>query len=160
MQKLLDGIDRVAEWLVAAIFAAIVVVALLQVFHRFALNSSLSWSEESQIFGHIWIVFLGIPIAYRRSAHLYIETFCDKLPRGPRAAFNLLVELIWAAFALSLMVLGWRVAEVAHLQSSPGLDLPMSYPYAGMVVGGAYLMLVALRRLVGGAWRVPAGGAA
>jgi TRAP-type transport system small permease protein len=160
MHKLLDGIDRAAEWLVAAIFAAIVVVALLQVFHRFALNSSLSWSEESQIFGHIWIVFLGIPIAYRRSAHLYIETFCDKLPRGPRAAFNLLVELIWAAFALSLMVLGWRVAEVAHLQSSPGLDLPMSYPYAGMVVGGAYLMLVALRRLVGGAWRVPAGGAA
>lgn len=155
MRKLLDGIDRAAEGLVAAIFAAIVAIALLQVFHRFALNSSLSWSEESQIFGHIWIVFLGIPIAYRRGAHLYIETFCDKLPRGPRTAFNLLVELIWAAFAVSLMVLGWRVAEVAHMQSSPGLEIPMSYPYAGMVIGGAYLMLVALRRLAGGAWRVP-----
>ena len=154
MTRLLDNLDRIAELLVAAIFAVIVVVALLQVFHRFALNSSLSWSEELQIFGHIWIVFLGIPIAYRRGAHLYIETFCDMLPRGPRAAFNLIVELTWAAFAVSLMVLGFMVARVAAMQESPGLEVPMSWPYAGMVVGGAYLLLVALRRLFGGAWRV------
>ena len=153
MRRALDLIDRAAEWLVAAVFAIIVGIALLQVFHRFALNSSLSWSEEAQIFGHIWIVFLGIPIAYRRGAHLYIETFCDKLPRRPRAVFNLLVELTWAAFAVSLMVLGYMVARIAHLQSSPGLDVPMSYPYAGMVIGGAYLLLVAARRIAVGAWR-------
>ncbi len=163
MQRVFDAIDRGVELLVAAVFGVIVVIALLQVFHRFALNSSLSWSEEAQIFGHIWIVFLGIPIAYRRGAHLYIETFCDMLPRRPRALFNLAVELTWAAFALSLMVLGSMVARIAHLQSSPGLEVPMSYPYAGMVVGGAYLMLVALRRIVGGAWQPganAAGGAA
>ena len=153
MKRTLDAIDKGAEWLVAAVFAVIVCVALAQVFQRFALNSSLSWSEELQIFGHIWIVFLGIPIAYRRGAHLYIETFCDMLPAGPRAAFNLLVELIWAAFAASLMVLGWKVAQVAHLQNSPGLDVPMSYPYAGMVVGGAYLLIVAARRILGGSWK-------
>lgn len=153
MRRVLDAIDRGAELLVAAIFAIIVGIALIQVFHRFALNSSLSWSEEAQIFGHIWIVFLGIPIAYRRGAHLYIETFCDMLPAQPRALFNLLIELTWAAFAVSLMVLGWMVARIAHMQESPGLEVPMSYPYAGMVVGGAYLMLVALRRIANGAWR-------
>ena len=153
MVRFFDAVDRSAERLIAAVFGVIVSIALLQVFHRFALNSSLSWSEEAQIFGHIWIVFLGIPVAYRRGAHLYIETFCDMLPRGPRAAFNLLVELIWAAFAVSLMVLGFMVARVAHLQSSPGLELPMSYPYAGMVVGGTYLLVVALRRIGGGVWR-------
>jgi TRAP-type transport system small permease protein len=153
MRRALDVVDRGAELLVASIFAIIATVALLQVFHRFALNSSLSWSEELQVFGHIWIVFLGIPIGYRRSAHLYIETFCDMLPRGPRAAFNLLVELIWVGFAVSLMVLGFMVARIAHLQSSPGLEVPMSYPYSGMVLGGAYLLLVAVRRIAGAQWR-------
>jgi len=156
MRRALDAIDRGAEWLVAAVFAAIVCIALLQVFQRFVLNTSLSWSEEAQIFGHIWIVFLGIPIAYRRGAHLYIETFCDRLPRRPRALFNLAIELTWAAFAVSLMVLGFMVARVAHLQSSPGLEVPMSYPYSGMVLGGAYLLVVAARRIGSGAWRVPA----
>ena len=156
LKRIAGAVDRGVERLAAAIFAAIVLIALVQVFSRYALNYSLSWSEEAQIFGHIWIVFLGIPIAYRRGAHLYIETFCDMLPRQPRAAFNLVVELTWVAFAISLMSLGFMVARVAHLQSSPGLELPMSYPYAGMVVGGAYLLLVAARRIGAGAWRVRA----
>ena len=74
-------IDRGAEYGVAAMFAAMCVVGLLQVFNRFVLNQSLSWSEEFQIFCHIWIVFLGIPIAYRHGAHLSIEILCDMLPR-------------------------------------------------------------------------------
>jgi len=151
VRRALAAIDRGAELLVAAIFAAMLGVGLLQVFHRFMLNSSLSWSEEAQIFGHIWIVFLGIPIAYRRGAHLYIETFRDMLPHTLGVAFDLMVELLWAAFAVSLMVLGWQVAQVAAMQESPGLEIPMSYPYFGMVLGGAYLLLVAVQRIAG--WR-------
>ena len=147
-------VDRSVERLVAVIFAFILVVALVQVFSRFVLNSSLSWSEEAQVFGHVWIVFLGIPVAYRRGAHLYIETYCDKLPAKSRSVFNLLVELLWAAFAVSMLILGYMVARVAHLQESPGLELPMSIPYAGMVVGGAYLLFVALRRIGNLSWRV------
>lgn len=149
MQRVFTAIDRAVEWLVAAVFGVIVVIALIQVFNRFALNSSLSWSEEAQIFGHIWIVFLGIPIALQRGAHLYIETFCDKLPRRARLVFDVAVEVMWAAFGVSLIVLGWMVARVAHLQESPGLEVPMSWPYAGMVLGGAYLLLVSLRRIFG-----------
>jgi TRAP-type C4-dicarboxylate transport system permease small subunit len=155
-ERAFGAIDRGAEGLACAIFGAITVIALVQIFSRYGLNRSLSWSEEAQIFGHIWIVFLGIPIAYRRGAHLYIETFCDKLSPLPRSAFNLAIELMWAAFAVSLMVLGWMVVRVAHLQSSPGLEVPMSYPYAGMVLGGTYLLFVALRRIGGGVWRVRA----
>jgi TRAP-type transport system small permease protein len=154
LKRVPGAVDRGAEWLAAAIFGVIVVIALVQVGSRYLLNYSLSWSEEAQIFGHIWIVFLGIPIAYQRGAHLYIETFCDKLPRGPRALFKLAIELLWLAFAVSLMVLGWQVARIAHLQSSPGLEVPMSYPYSGMVLGGGYLLFVALRRIGSGAWRV------
>jgi TRAP-type C4-dicarboxylate transport system permease small subunit len=147
MKKLLAWIDRGVEYLVAAIFAVMVVIGLMQVFHRFALNTSLSWSEEAQIFGHVYIVFLGIPIAYRRGAHMYVDTFRDKYRGRVASAFDLLVELIWAAFAVSLMVLGYQVSRVAALQESPGLEIPMSYPYYGMVFGGAYLGLVAAQRI-------------
>jgi TRAP-type transport system small permease protein len=163
VRRALAAVDRGAELLVAAILAIMLGIGLLQVFHRFMLNSSLSWSEEAQIFGHIWVVFLGIPIAYRRGAHLYIETFREMLPPSLGAAFDLMVELLWAAFAVSLMVLGYQVAQVAALQESPGLEIPMSWPYAGMVIGGAYLLLVAAQRIAD--WRMrpprpPAGGAA
>ena len=147
MKRLLAALDRGVEYGVAAIFAAMCAVGLLQVFNRFVLNKSLSWSEEFQIFCHIWIVFLAIPIAYRRGAHLSVESFSGMLPARARRAFDVLVELLWIWFAVALTWLSWRVSEVAKLQGSPGLEIPMSYPYYGMVAGGAYLLLVVLRRL-------------
>ena len=148
MRKAFAWIDRGAEYGVAAIFLAMCGVGLLQVFNRFVLNQSLSWSEEFQIFCHVWIVFLAIPIAYQRGAHLAVESLKEKI-FGSRAAkvFDYLIELLWLWFAVALAWLAWRVSEVAKLQSSPGLDLPMNWVYYSMVVGGAYLMLCVLRRL-------------
>jgi TRAP-type C4-dicarboxylate transport system permease small subunit len=147
VKRLFGWIDRGVEHGVAAIFAAMCAVGLLQVFNRFVLNSSLSWSEEFQIYCHVWIVFLAIAIAYRRGAHLSVESFSGMLPPRARRVFDVVIELLWIWFAVALAYLGWRVSEVAKLQSSPGLEIPMSYPYYGMVVGGAYLLFVVLRRL-------------
>lgn len=147
MKKVFAWIDRGVEYGVAAIFAAMCVVGLLQVFNRFVLNQSLSWSEEFQIFCHVWIVFLAIPIAYRRGAHLSVDSLRSLFPRKLGVVFDYFIELLWVWFAVALAWLSWRVSEVAKLQSSPGLDMPMSYVYYGMVVGGAYLLLVVLRRI-------------
>jgi TRAP-type transport system small permease protein len=149
MRRLFAWIDRGVEYGVAAIFAAMCAVGLLQVFNRFVLNRSLSWSEEFQIYCHVWIVFLAIPVAYRHGAHMSVEAFRARLPRTIGRLFDYFIELLWIWFALALTWLSWRVSEVAKLQSSPGLDLPMNWVYYSMVAGGAYLLLVVLRRLFG-----------
>ena len=56
MRKLFGTIDRSVELLVATIFGAMVLIGFFQVFSRFLLNKTPSWSEEIQIFGHIWLV--------------------------------------------------------------------------------------------------------
>jgi TRAP-type transport system small permease protein len=147
LKRLFAWVDRGVEVSVAVIFAAMCAVGLLQVFNRFVLNRSLSWSEEFQIFSHVWIVFLAIPIAYRRGAHLAVESFSGMLPPKARRVFDVFIELLWIWFAVALAWLAWRVSEVAKLQSSPGLDLPMNYVYYSMVVGGAYLFLVVVRKI-------------
>jgi TRAP-type transport system small permease protein len=150
MERFFSRIDRGVELLVALIFAVMCCIGLLQVFNRFVLNASLSWSEEAQIFGHIWIVFLAIPIGYQRGSQMYVEAFRAKLPERAGRVFDLLIELLWAGFAIALTYLAYRVSIVAAWQESPGLEIPMSYPYYGIVVGGLYLLFVALRRI--GAW--------
>jgi len=147
LKRLFGWIDRGVEYGVAAIFAAMCAVGLLQVFNRFVLNQSLSWSEEFQIYCHVWIVFLAIPIAYRRGAHLSVDSFRKKFPPAIGRAFEYFIEILWIWFAVSLAWLAWRVSEVAKLQSSPGLELPMNYVYYSMVAGGAYLLLVILRKI-------------
>ena len=71
--------DRAIEMLIFVIFLGIVIVGTMQVCNRFFLNLSLSWSEELQRYGQIWIVFLGIPVAYRHSVHIGMEMLTDRL---------------------------------------------------------------------------------
>ena len=149
MSKLFALVDRAVEILVGAIFVAIVLVGAWQIFNRFVLNDSLSWSAEFQKFGHIWIVFLAIPIAHRRGMHIHMDVIRQRFARSASLIFDIVVELLWLCFGVALMILSYQVAQVAARQTSPGLEVPMSYPYYGMVIGGTYLLFVSARRLVG-----------
>jgi TRAP-type C4-dicarboxylate transport system permease small subunit len=74
------AVDRTVEMTVAFLFLAVVVIGGLQVLCRFVLNLPLAWSEELQIFGHVWIVFLTIPIAYNRGSHIMMTVLLERLP--------------------------------------------------------------------------------
>jgi len=149
MKALFAGIDRGIELLVAAIFAAMVLIGTWQVFGRFVLNATPSWSEEVQIFGHIWLVFLAIPIAYRRGAHITVEAIRRVLSPWLNRALDLLIELMWVGFAVATAYYSYRVSLVTRNSVSPGLEIPMSYPYYGMILGSVYLAFVVIRRLTG-----------
>lgn len=140
-------IDRAVEFALFAIFLVFTLVGGLQIFNRFVLGLPLSWSEEFQKFGHIWMVFLAIPVAYRRGAHIGMDMLYQLLPDPARRAITLAIELMWLALAAAI---GWytlAIMEIARNQDSPGLDIRMDYVYSGLVIGAAYLALVALRRL-------------
>ena len=149
MKPLFAAIDRSIELFVAAIFAAMVLIGSWQVFSRFVLNATPSWSEEVQIFGHIWLVFLAIPIAYRRGAHITVEAIRRVLSPRLNWALDLLIELFWVGFAVATAYYSYRVSLVTRNSVSPGLEIPMSYPYYGMILGSAYLAFVVIRRLTG-----------
>ena len=149
MTRLFRWLDRAVEIAVGTIFVAIVLAGALQIFNRFVLNEFLSWSEEFQKFGHIWIVFLAIPIAHRRGMHIHMDVIRRRLPVRIGLVFDFAIEVLWLAFGAALMILSWQVSLVAARQTSPGLEVPMSVPYYGMVVGGVYLLIVAARRLAG-----------
>ena len=149
MKSLFAAIDRAIEYFVAAIFAGMVLVGAWQVFSRFVLNSTPSWSEEIQIFGHIWLVFLAIPIAYRRGAHITVEAIRNYLAGWMNKSLDLINELLWIGFAVATAYYSYRVSLVTGNSVSPGLEIPMSYPYYGMILGSVYLLLVVIRRLAG-----------
>lgn len=137
-------IDKLAEYLLVLLFATMLIVGGMQVFNRFLLNYSLSWSEELQKFAFIWLVFLAIPVAYRRQAHLRVDGLVSKLPEALRLPIAWAVQALWLTLGIFLMTLTWKLMQVAKYQVSAGLGLSMSWVYCGMVVGGAYLVLSVL----------------
>jgi len=142
-------IDRIVQWLVVILFISMVIVGGMQVFNRFILNKSLSWSEEFQKFAHIWIIFLSIPLGYAKNSHIGMEMFASKLPRSIKKLLSLFIDILWGAFGIFIARYTYRIMQIARTQTSPGLDLRMDWVYAGLFIGMAYLVLVSLRRLLG-----------
>jgi len=139
-------INRLAEAMLTLLFAAMVGVGALQVFNRFFINVSLSWSEEFQKYTFIWLVFLAIPVAYNRRSHLRVDSLLLLFPVAFQRVLGALVDLLWLVLGAALAILTWRIMQVTQYQESPGLGLSMSWVYCGMLVGGIYLMLCVLAR--------------
>ena len=101
-----------------------------------------------QIFGHIWIVFLTIPIAYNRGSHILMNILLERMPASVQRTVAIAVDIMWLWIGVSIAIFSMRLVRVAVFQRSPALEIPMSYIYMGLVIGGAYLTLVALRKLI------------
>ena len=148
--------DRTVEILIVVLFAAIVVVGGLQVLFRYGFNASLSWSEELQRYGLIWMVFLAMVVGYRRGAHIGMGLFLEKLPAFVQRPMGWLIDFLWLVLGLALVVftVGYKsAAGISFLksvsrQSSAGMGVRMDIIYACIVVGGVYLTLAALHNLL------------
>jgi len=146
--RLEDAVARVAGWTLAAIFGAIVVVGGLQVFNRFVLNISLSWSEEFQRFGQAWLVFLGVALAYSRGLHIGTKFFLAFFPQRAQRGVAFAIHAVWLAVGIVFIVSGWRIMVVGANQLSAGMEISMGYVYAVIVISGVYIVLLALSRLI------------
>jgi TRAP-type C4-dicarboxylate transport system permease small subunit len=156
--KALAAVNCVFEALIFVLFVLIVIVGGLQVFNRFVLNQSLSWSEEFMVYAHIWLIFLAIPVAYARGSHIGMNLFTTGLSPGIQALFACAIDLMWLVLASVIVFYTTVVMDVASNQTSPALGLRMDRAYLGLVVGGSYLAILAFRNAVKSFSRLRSGG--
>lgn len=149
-------VDRAAEGVVILLFAGILLVGGLQVFCRYILNASLTWSEEFQRYGLIWMVFLALVIGCRKHAHIGMELLSKKLPASCQTLLGWTTDLLWLSLGLAMVVFtafynsaaGMTFLASVKRQRSAGMDVRMDLIYACIVVGGAYLILAASHHLL------------
>jgi len=134
--------------MIVIIFILLVIVGVMQVFNRYILNQSLSWSEEFQRFAFIWVVLLTIPIVYRRGSHIGMQFMTEKFSLKTRHALTIFTDILWLIFAMSLMYYTPVIMKVAQFQTSSGLGIRMDYAYLGLFLGSIYLFIVVLRNML------------
>ena len=122
-----------------------------QVFFRFVLNASLTWSEELSRFAFIWLVYMGAVLGAKERIHIRVTAFHRLLPLGIRGWVIPAADLFWVTINL---VFAWQGAlQVAHLLKfsyiSPALQWNMAFIYAVVPLGFLFMSL----RIVEGHWR-------
>lgn len=149
LDKVLSCVNRAFEAAIFLLFFSIVIVGGLQVFNRFVLNQSLSWSEEFMVYANIWMVFLTIPVAYNHGSHIGMNLFVKGLPPKAQVVMTLAIDLLWLVLAGAIVAYTTVIMRVASNQDSPAMGLRMDRVYLSLAVGWSYMALLALRKVAG-----------
>lgn len=136
-------ITAVMEALLVVLFALLVIDVLWQVFSRYFLKGSYSFTEELARFLLIWLSVLGAAYLNAKREHLSMDFFFDKL--SPRNQFRLSVfgEGVIFLFALLVMLVGGSnlVFITMHLEQISGtLRIPLGYVYSILPISGFLIM--------------------
>jgi TRAP-type C4-dicarboxylate transport system permease small subunit len=130
---------RISMLISCLMMALAVTLGLFQVIMRFVLEIPAEWTEVLIRFSLVWMVFMGIPYAFRVGAMVSVDVLARLVsPIGKRilsfltcvAALTLVLVIIWW---------GWDYATRGRMQSVIGLEgVTMFWAYLALPVGGLF----------------------
>jgi tripartite ATP-independent transporter DctM subunit len=138
---------------VVAIPAALLVVAeiavlLAGIIGRYLFHSPIVWSDELAGILFLWLAMLGSVIALQRGEHMRMTAFVGMVGPGARAFLD--VVAVAASFAFLVLVIqpayDFAVDEV--YVTTPALGIVNSWRAAALPVGIAFMLVVAVLRLM------------
>ena len=74
---------RLALWIAAAGMIVMTAMVAWQVFSRYVLNASPSWTEPASILVMSWFIFLGAAVGVRENFHMGFDVLVHFLPAAP-----------------------------------------------------------------------------
>jgi TRAP-type C4-dicarboxylate transport system permease small subunit len=122
-----------------AMLALASALGVFQIVTRFVLEQPAEWTEVIIRFSLIWMVFLGVPAAFRQGAMVSV----DVLYRWSPPSIKRVLDVVVCAAALALVGVilwwGWDYAQRGKVQTMIGLeDVSMFWAYLALPVGAVF----------------------
>ncbi len=148
---------RAADWLAsrALLLAALALVGITvvqswQVFARYVLNDSPSWTEPVAILLMNTAMMFGAAFGVQRETHFGFFIGVHASPRPLRRLLLAVSRLVQAGIGSLLAVWGLRLTLETWTVPLAGVALPQGATYLPIAFGGALIALFALELLVRG----------
>ncbi|MDO5968606.1 TRAP transporter small permease [Flavivirga aquimarina] len=142
-EAIYNKVCRIMELFLVVIFALLVIDVLWQVFSRYILNRSFSWTEELARFSLIWLSILGAAYLNAKREHLSMDFLYRKFNPSTKKKVSIFIEACIFVFALVVMVIGGinLVYTTLHLEQLSGtLRIPLGYIYSILPLSGLLIM--------------------
>ncbi|RZO31121.1 MAG: TRAP transporter small permease [SAR116 cluster bacterium] len=118
------AILRLGRHLSVIALALMVVIMLLQVFFRYALNNALPWPDEAARFCMLWMTGLMAPLALRHGGFVAIDMFQQMLPRLLATILQLTLWLVALIVLIVAAQIGWDHFNAGWLFKSSSMKIP------------------------------------
>ena len=146
--RLLSSINKACLYLAGTGIVVMTVIVFWQVFCRYVLNWSQSWTEVTAVMLMSWFIFLGAAVGIRENYHLGFDVLLYVLPEGSKKTLRTLSDLVVIGFAIGMVIYGGQLVALSWPARMPSLGIPEGTKYLPVVGGGLLIILFAVERVV------------
>ena len=115
------------EGVMVSLLCCMVFIMIIQIFCRYVLGMSLSWSEEITRYLFVWSAFISISLCTKLTINIRIDLIITKLSARGKALvkiFNLTVEFAFFAYMIPYAY-RYLISTIESGQVSPACGIPM-----------------------------------
>ena len=148
LSRILAVVNRLALWTAGIGLILMTVFVGWQVFGRYVLNQSPSWTEPASLLLMSWFILLGSAVGVRDGNHLGFEIALHYAPHGLRQVMLGVTEILVMIFGGAMSWYGTLLAVETWSALMPGLPIPQGFDYVPLAVGGLLIALFSLEKFV------------
>ncbi|MGH1415379.1 MAG: TRAP transporter small permease [Pelagimonas sp.] len=148
LSRYLAAMSRVILWMAAAGLVMMTALIGWQVWGRFVLNDTPTWTETTSILLMGWFIFLGAAVGVREGNHLSFDVLLYILPDRVVTLFHYLSDIVVIAFATGMIFYGWQLASNAWSTTIPNLGITGATTFFSLITGGILMTLLSVERLL------------
>jgi TRAP-type C4-dicarboxylate transport system permease small subunit len=137
------GVEAVALYVACALLVVIACLGMWQVVSRFVLSQPSTFTEEAMRRLLIWMVMLGVVVAFRQGALVSVDLMLRLSTGAWRQFVRGLITVCSLAFLAVLVWYGIDLSWRVRFQTFASMDISMGWAYAALPVG-ALLAMVAV----------------
>jgi TRAP-type C4-dicarboxylate transport system permease small subunit len=118
-----------------------------QVFCRYVLNDSPSWTEPGAVILMSWFIFLGAAVGVRENNHMGFDVLLYVLPPTGKKWLRMISDIVIFAFGLGMIWYGGNLVGLTYATTLPALGISGAWDYVPLIGGGVLISLFSLERI-------------
>lgn len=146
--SILSRLSTLSLWLAGIGLVVMTAMVAWQVFCRYVLNDSPSWTEPGAVMLMSWFIFLGAAVGVRENYHLGFDVLLYVLPPSGKKWLRMISDVVAFAFGVGMVWYGSQLVGLTWNTTLPSLGISGGWDYVPLVAGGVMICLFSLERIV------------
>jgi TRAP-type C4-dicarboxylate transport system permease small subunit len=141
-------IARFAMYLVVVGLLVITVIVFYQVFGRYVLNNSPTWTENLALVLVLYVTLIAAAVGVRDAGHIGMESLLILAPEHIRDRIEVLIHVLVALFGAAMVYNGAVLGLSVMSYKIPNLNLPEGVRYIPLVISGLLIVSFSIEHII------------
>lgn len=147
MDKALGLLERVIEWLIAALVAGLLLIVASTFIDRHFVTLPMAAPDAYARVMLVWLTFIGFALAVKGGINIRVDLIDARLPAKVRHVLDYVFDLIMLGLTVILGFHGWRLVVIGQDQERLGTAMSEAWPSAALFVSCIFLVLFLVLRI-------------